>query len=83
MSKAKFIDASELGGTRKDGTYPYKEWVATIPIGKALDITDILNGRDLSYARSAIYHFLKRHELPLRAAQRRGRLYVIREADDV
>ena len=83
-SGKKYIDASELNIARGNfrSKYPYQEWIDTIPKGKALDITDECDGVLPGRVSVCIRTFTKRHQLPITAIIRRGRVYVIREKDD-
>ena len=84
MSKSKFIDVSELRPSIRgtETKYPYQEWVKSIPVGKALDITDKCDSIPPERVGFAIRTYMRIHQLPLTAWMRRGRLYVIREQDD-
>lgn len=81
----KFIDTADIpnmgGGRRGNWRWPYVAWEQGIPAGKALEITDELNGTTPVHAAQIIRHFIVGHPdlgLSFRSVQRGERLWIVK-----
>lgn len=74
---AGYIDISEIPVSTRTRKYPYQEWAA-IPPGKALEVTELLDGRKPSYVYQALVDYFRRHELGLVCMVRNGHVWVAR-----
>ena len=76
---SEYLSPDEIPG--KKIKWPYNEWVAKIPKGELLEITNLLNGRTALSVRSTIYSYCHNHNLPLDAVVRGDRVFVLRKAE--
>lgn len=67
--------ATSLGRARK---YPYQQWVDEIAIGKARDVTAVLNGLKPENVRAAMTNVITNGNLPLRLVVAKGHLWIVR-----
>lgn len=76
---SKYISVDDIpGNAGKRNRYPYDEWVK-IPDGKAVEVTELLDGVKIQSARNAIHQYISVHRLPLRTVSRGERLFIVRD----
>ena len=73
-----YISIDEIPHRGNATHYPYAEWLK-IPEGKALEITEQLNGKTVAIVRTIIAQYLRSHDLSLVVMMRGERLFVARK----
>lgn len=72
-----YIDIEEIPTSNRTGKFPYQEWVA-IPPGKALEVTELLDGRRAANFRTAVVQYFRHHEMGLVCMIRKGHVWIAR-----
>ena len=70
------IEDIPRSGVIPPDAHPYEEWERDIPEGKALEITDRINGRKPKHVRATIAAALKRKGLLIVVINRKDRLFI-------
>ena len=73
-----YIDIKEIPVSRGNmEKWPYRDWARDIPPGKALELTDQLNGASPAGTASTLHQAFKRMNSPLKAIRRGDRLFIV------
>ncbi len=76
-NKPKLIDIDELPIPSRSVNYPYDKWEKDIPVGKAIEITDLVpKGRKAGSVSSTIMMAVRRRKLTIRALVRNNRIWI-------
>ena len=77
---SKYIDVDDIpgAGTSRRNKYPYDEWLA-IPDGRAVEITELLDGVKIVNVRATLHQHIRANRLPLRIVSRGERLFILKD----
>lgn len=68
-----YIDIEDIEPITK---WPYLQWIDEIPEGKAIEITEQLNGQQIPHVRAIISGYFSYHSLPLIVMVRKGHIFI-------